>query len=642
MILGSLIFLLALGCEQVGSLDLDDSEMDERVASTGNRSDNLVAGAQLATGEYLQSSDGSHRLSLQSDGNLVLRRLSDKKALWSSRTNGTSATRFVFQTDGNLVLRTASNAPVWSSKTAGSGATKLHLHSAGHLVLYRDSSVVWSVNGTPSTPDEPPTADECPSDPNKTKPGMCGCGTADIDSDKNGIVDCLETSDEPGHYLQEDCRDLASMNGDSTVPYYRLRIEFVTSCNWSTLKFVEPQKVYKTRTMSTSGVATKALAEYDGITVNQTSTNANAGKKITVTADYALRPAAINTPLLLKLGKGTTGSSTIRISTIVGSNTRLIQEVTHTREAQIQVDLSSLKGVSPSTAPIAKVRRMAWALYYPWYEISRWDSKELKDKPQYPYDSTDPSAIKRQITQAQSAGIDGFISSWWGPGSKTDRNMAIVLDVAKQNNFYIGMFLETNSIIKARNKNWTLVEDDLVTWLEYYVTKHGAHPATMKVDGKPLIVPWVTCTVPVETWRNVRSRMKARNVHATMIADCRDPQYFDVFDGALGNDAKTGRIVRYYALLADSPSPKIWMSSAMPGYDERLIEGRINPRYYDREDGQYFKRELNTALEASPHWLRLYTWNEYPENTYIEPSKNFGDKYLKIAADYVLPWKCGN
>ncbi|MCU0664868.1 MAG: hypothetical protein MUC50_21410, partial [Myxococcota bacterium] len=482
--------------------------------------------------------------------------------------------------------------------------------------------------------------DACPSDPNKTEPGMCGCGVADIDSDKNGILDCLETSDELSHYRQEDCRDLGSINGDSVVPYYRVRIEYVSSCNWSTLKFAEPQKVYKVRTMSTSGVATKALAEYDGITVNQTSSNASAGKKITVIADYALRPAAINAPLLLKLGKGTTGSSTIRVSTIVNGSARLIHDVTHTREAQIQVDLSSLKGVSPTNAPIAKVRRMAFALYYPWYELSRWDSKELKDKPLYPYDSSDPVAIKRQITQAKTAGIDGFISSWWGPGSKTDRNMAIVLDVASQNNFFIGMFVETNSIIKAANKNWSQVENELVRWLEFYVTEHGDHPAAMKVDGKPLIVPWVTCTVPVATWKNVRSRMKAHNLEATILADCKEPEYFDVFDGAIGTDANTGRIIRYHALLADSPSPKIWMSNAMPGFDERLIEGRVNPRYYDREDGQYFKRQLNTALEASPQWIRLYTWNEYPENTHIEPSKNFGDKYLKIAGEYVLPWKC--
>jgi hypothetical protein len=37
--------------------------------------------------------------------------------------------------------------------------------------------------------------DLCPSDPNKTAPGVCGCGTADADVDENGVIDCLEDAD---------------------------------------------------------------------------------------------------------------------------------------------------------------------------------------------------------------------------------------------------------------------------------------------------------------------------------------------------------------------------------------------------------------------------------------------------------------
>ena len=34
--------------------------------------------------------------------------------------------------------------------------------------------------------------DQCPSDPNKTEPGICGCGNADTDSDGDGIADCID------------------------------------------------------------------------------------------------------------------------------------------------------------------------------------------------------------------------------------------------------------------------------------------------------------------------------------------------------------------------------------------------------------------------------------------------------------------
>lgn len=35
--------------------------------------------------------------------------------------------------------------------------------------------------------------DNCPNDPNKTQPGVCGCGIPDTDADRDGMVDCWET-----------------------------------------------------------------------------------------------------------------------------------------------------------------------------------------------------------------------------------------------------------------------------------------------------------------------------------------------------------------------------------------------------------------------------------------------------------------
>jgi hypothetical protein len=42
----------------------------------------------------------------------------------------------------------------------------------------------------------PGCADLCPSDPEKTAPGACGCGMPDLDADENGTPDCMD-DDEP-------------------------------------------------------------------------------------------------------------------------------------------------------------------------------------------------------------------------------------------------------------------------------------------------------------------------------------------------------------------------------------------------------------------------------------------------------------
>ncbi len=37
--------------------------------------------------------------------------------------------------------------------------------------------------------------DGCPGNPQKTEPGLCGCGTADADGDGSDIADCLESEE---------------------------------------------------------------------------------------------------------------------------------------------------------------------------------------------------------------------------------------------------------------------------------------------------------------------------------------------------------------------------------------------------------------------------------------------------------------
>ncbi|MEZ5031721.1 MAG: T9SS type A sorting domain-containing protein [Saprospiraceae bacterium] len=46
--------------------------------------------------------------------------------------------------------------------------------------------------------------DQCPDDGNKTEPGACGCGVADTDSDNDGVADCIDNCIETANPDQED------------------------------------------------------------------------------------------------------------------------------------------------------------------------------------------------------------------------------------------------------------------------------------------------------------------------------------------------------------------------------------------------------------------------------------------------------
>ena len=124
------------------------------VAAFTNGSPQLLSNEFMTSNQYLQSSDGRFRFYLQSDGNLVLRVVSNGQSLWSSATNGQGGTRLNMQSDGNLVLRSNGGASLWSTGTHTTGANRATLQSDGNFVLYTSrNAAMWATN-TPQPPSD--------------------------------------------------------------------------------------------------------------------------------------------------------------------------------------------------------------------------------------------------------------------------------------------------------------------------------------------------------------------------------------------------------------------------------------------------------------------------------------------------------
>ena len=420
-------------------------------------------------------------------------------------------------------------------------------------------------------------------------------------------------------------------NAVSTLPYYRLRIEYLDQGDWTTLQIVDPTKVIKARQMSVTGSANVLVVQKDQIALNT-----NFGSDLTAVVDYALVPSALDTPFALSLTKGGAGTVTIRFSIVQGTTVTLLKQITKQPGAlDFSLDLSAYKGTPPIQAPMAPVKNMGLALYYPWYSLSTWQNNPtLRDTPTTPYASNNPTDLDRQIDQAQSAGINGFVVSWIGPGSSSDDNVKLLLTEAAKKNFYIGFFLETTGGNLAQNPSTA------VTWLSYIASQYTNNSAVLKISGRPVVVPWVTNTIPAATWAQTRASVRAQGGDVWLVQDCQDMDYLKVFDGVFysGDISGLGEQVVYNAVLADNPAAKVWMPTAMPGFDERLLPDRPNPRYIDRANGDYFRSELDHVFANTPQWVTIYTWNEWFENTYIEPSVNYGDQYLQIAGSYLKPW----
>jgi len=96
----------------------------------------LYGGQTLRAGQQLTSPNGTYRLVMQGDGNLVLYD-SGNRARWHTSTQNNPGSRLVMQTDGNLVIYSSRNRPLWQTQTDDfvNKKLRLQLFSAGYLTL---------------------------------------------------------------------------------------------------------------------------------------------------------------------------------------------------------------------------------------------------------------------------------------------------------------------------------------------------------------------------------------------------------------------------------------------------------------------------------------------------------------------------
>jgi hypothetical protein len=415
------------------------------------------------------------------------------------------------------------------------------------------------------------------------------------------------------------------------LPYYRMRVEYLDQGDWTDLTVINPEKVIKVKELSMVGTPIVHVIDKQHIGLNTSF-----GKDLKVVVDYALTVDAINTPFAFKITKGGAGTVTARISTVVGDTVTLVKEVIgQASDLAFNVDLSSLKAVPSAQAPIVDVPKMGMALYYPWYSLDSWSSSVLIDKPLTPYASNNPVDVGRQIDQAQSAGINSFVVSWTGPGTTSDKNFALMLDQAKTRGFKVGIFLE---ILKDDGPPRDASE--LISWLNYLTSTYQDHPALLKVHNRLFVVPYLSDFIPLDTWKTIRAGVRTAGRDIWLVEDRQNLDLLDVFDGMWFDSTFTslGPEVRYWSVMADNPAAKIWIPSTNPGVDDRRVPGRNPTQYIDREGGDRMRRMLAASLTSEPHWVVVHTWNEWWENTYIEPSVNFGSQYLDMTGQYLRPW----
>jgi len=274
------------------------------------------------------------------------------------------------------------------------------------------------------------------------------------------------------------------------------------------------------------------------------------------------------------------------------------------------------------------------AYYYIWFDAQSWD----RAKTDYPllgrYSSDEADVMRQHIQWAKSAGIDGFIVSWKST-EKLNRRLDQLVQIAEEENFKLAIIYEGLDFERS-----PLPAEQVNADLNYFV-QHYANDPVFNLFEKPLVI-WSG------TWEyslaEIESITRPRRNELLILASEKNVEGYQrlsaLVDGdayywsSVNPDSHSGYSDKLIAMgEAVHKNGGMWIAPAAPGFDARLVGGTS---VVERKAGETLRTELNIALQSLPDAIGLISWNEFSENSHIEPSQSYGNLYLKVLAETPL------
>jgi glycosyl hydrolase family 99 len=295
------------------------------------------------------------------------------------------------------------------------------------------------------------------------------------------------------------------------------------------------------------------------------------------------------------------------------------------------------------------------AQYYPWYDLGMWRDPQMADTPVDLYSSDDSAALERQAQQAHAAGIDAFVISWQGKAFDWNtRRIQPVLEAARSANMRACVFIESQVVNPTNNSDLPTDPDTMARYLEDIVDLWGSHPAYLRVDNRPVILVYYASrpNLGEAQWKTLLTKVRATGRNPIVIGDFYHSRLINVLDGEYQyinvtlspadlmtqNTVETLR-VRTFDMLTPNDPRRIWVASVCPGMDDRRIRGRQTPVFVDRANGAVYDDQWRSAVTTAADWVIITTWNEFWENTEIEPSVRYGTRFLDLTREWSARFK---
>lgn len=271
------------------------------------------------------------------------------------------------------------------------------------------------------------------------------------------------------------------------------------------------------------------------------------------------------------------------------------------------------------------------AHYYIWFDATSWNRAKSDFPALGRYSSDEENTIRRHIEMAKEAGIDGFIVSWKSSAA-LDSRLEKLVAIAEDLDFklaitYQGLDFNRDPLPVDR------IQDDLNLFTEEF-----APSPAFDLFEHPLVIL-------TGTW-------EFTDGHLAQITDARGEDLLILaseksIDGYRRVAPFVDGNLYYWSSVNPETNPDyplklqqmgdavredggIWIAPAAPGFDARLVGGT---QVVERREGETLRSEWQGALSSLPAAVGIISWNEFSENTHIEPSLENGSAALNVVAD---------
>jgi hypothetical protein len=245
------------------------------------------------------------------------------------------------------------------------------------------------------------------------------------------------------------------------------------------------------------------------------------------------------------------------------------------------------------------------------------------------YTSSDPNQVKRQVNDAMSRGISGFIEDWYGPNNSMPNATAFALKAeAESRNGFVFAIMEDGGALNSCNATSGCdLTSQIISDLTYAYNNFETSPAYMTIGGRPAVFFFDPDRFGTLDWARVASSVPGnpllvfQNSGGFTHAQSSGSISWVMINTSNANDWMQSYLDNFYSAALAHPQAHAF-AATYKGFNDTLASWSAN-RIVNQNCGQTW---LSTFSEIGKYYsassqlesLQLVTWNDYEEATEIE------------------------